>query len=175
MSGCHDAASAQDGVILISYSSVMSTADVTPYNIWDSDLYEVLVETDPDKIMPPPPASPLSQQQINLIAAWINQGALNLDCNPNYGVCDSVNVTYNGTVKPIIQAKCQGCHNSSNPGGGINLSNYTGVQTTANNGTLVGSITHAAGYSAMPKNTTQLPSCEIAQIRNWVLQGAQNN
>ena len=54
-SGCHDAASHQDGVILESYETVIQTADVEPFNLGDSEIYEVLVDTDLDEIMPPPP------------------------------------------------------------------------------------------------------------------------
>ena len=43
-SGCHDATSAQDGVILESYESVMQTADVVPFDLDDSEIYEVLVD-----------------------------------------------------------------------------------------------------------------------------------
>lgn len=48
-SGCHDQATQADGVLLISYESVMETGDVRPGNPDGSDLYEVLVEDDPDR------------------------------------------------------------------------------------------------------------------------------
>lgn len=79
--GCHDAASAADGVILDSYQNVMQTADVKPFDPDKSDLYEVLVETDPDKIMPRPPLPALSNTQIQTVRKWILQGAKNNRCD----------------------------------------------------------------------------------------------
>jgi hypothetical protein len=67
MSGCHDDASHQDGVILTSYEKVMNTADVRPGRAGSSKLYEVLIDTDPDDRMPRPPRSPLTSQQIQII------------------------------------------------------------------------------------------------------------
>lgn len=172
MSGCHDAGSHQDGVVLTSYSSVMSTGEVTPFDPGDSDLLEVLTESDPDKRMPPPPAAPLSSQQIQMIQTWIAQGAKNLNCD---GICDTTNVTWTNTIRPIIQAKCQGCHQGGSPGGGVDLSNYAGVSGAAFSGELVGTIDHLPGFSAMPKNSPKLPDCDIAKIKIWVNAGAPNN
>jgi len=175
-SGCHDAASAQDGVILTSYSTVMNTGGVTPYNLGDSDLWEVITETDPDKIMPPPGETPLTQTQINMIAQWINQGAKDLVCDDGLGPCDSTNVSFLNMVKPILQNKCVGCHNNSTASNGfVALSTYAGVQAVAQSGQLVGAITHNANYSAMPPSGPMLSTCELAKIKHWVSEGIQNN
>jgi hypothetical protein len=80
-SGCHDATTASDGVILDSYFNVMATADVKPGNPDDSDLYEVITDDDPDDRMPPPPLPPLSSDQIAMVRKWILQGAQNLICD----------------------------------------------------------------------------------------------
>jgi hypothetical protein len=78
--GCHDAATANDGVILDSYFNVMATADVEPGNPDDSDLYEVITDDDPEDRMPPPPLDPLTNNQIAMIRKWILQGAQDLNC-----------------------------------------------------------------------------------------------
>lgn len=153
----------------------MNTGDITPGNTGASDLFEVITETDPDKIMPPPSEAPLTPAQINLIQTWIQQGAVNNYCDQALGPCDTLNVTYNGTVKPILQAKCVGCHSGNTPSGGINFSSWTGVSATANNGSLTGSIKHLPNYTPMPAGSPQLPACEIRQIEIWVSQGAPNN
>jgi hypothetical protein len=80
-SGCHDAGTAVDGVILESYAQVMATADVRPGNPDGSDLYEVLIEDDPDKRMPPSALPPLTNDQIAMVRKWILQGAQNLFCD----------------------------------------------------------------------------------------------
>lgn len=171
-SGCHDAASHQDGVTITSYQTLMNSGIIVVGDPNDGDLIDVITETDPDKRMPPPPAALLSSQQIQLIQTWIAQGAQNLNCD---GGCDTTNVTFSAVIKPIIQNKCQGCHQGTSPGGGVNLSTYLGVQGSAIDGSLMGTIQHLAGWSAMPKNTTRLPDCDIAKIRIWVDAGAPNN
>ena len=91
--------------------------------------------------------------------------------------CDTMNVTYSGIVKPIMAQNCaySGCHAGSAPAGGYNLETYAGVQNTVTSGRLVGTITHASGFSPMPKNLSKLPDCSIAQISAWVNAGAPDN
>lgn len=171
-SGCHDASSHQDGVTITSYQTLMNSGIIEIGDPNDGDLIDVITDIDPDNRMPPPPAALLSAQQIQLIQTWIAQGAQNLNCD---GGCDTTNVTFNAVIKPIIQNKCQGCHQGTSPGGGVNLSTYLGVQGSAIDGSLLGSIQHSAGWSAMPKNTSKLPDCDITKIRIWVNAGASNN
>ena len=173
MSGCHDDASHQDGIILTSYEKVMATAGVRPGRPTDSDLYEVLVETDPDDRMPRPPRNPLSQDQIQVIYQWIQQGAQNLSCQNSS--CDTSNVTYNNTIRNMISSKCQGCHSGTAASAGIDLSTYTGVKAKITDGRLWGAINQLPGYSAMPKNGAKLSDCELTQIRKWIDAGSPNN
>ena len=83
-------------------------------------------------------------------------------------VCDSVHVTFNGTVNPILQAKCVVCHNSTTTGGNIDFTKYADIARIAENGHLMGAIEHKSGYSAMPKNGNKLSVCDIALIRKWI-------
>ncbi len=170
-SGCHNAASAQKDIILDSYSNIMSSGEITTGNASEGDIMQVITETDPDDIMPPPPNQALSQQQINMIAQWINQGAQNNYCEE----CDTTNVTYSVKIRSILDAKCVGCHNNTVASDGINLTNYTGVQTVALNGRLFGAVNHSPGFTAMPQGGAKLPDCEIAAIRIWIQDGAPNN
>lgn len=172
MSGCHDEASHKEGVILTTYQKVMATGDIRPGNAAGSELYKVLVTTDPDKIMPRPPQSPLTAQQIQIISAWIQQGAKDLVCA---NMCDSSNFTYSGAIKITIQNKCQGCHSGTNAQGSIDISTYTLLKATVTNGKLWGTINHQAGFSAMPKNGTKLSDCEISQFQKWIAAGSPNN
>ena len=172
MSGCHDAASHQDGVVLTTYESVMATADVRPGRPDDSDLYEMITETDPDDRMPPPPRTPLSATQILMVRQWIEQGALNLSCQNS--TCDTTSATFT-LVRAIISNKCQGCHSGTAAAGGIDLSTYNGVKAKVNDGRLWGAINHLPGYSPMPKNGNKLSDCEITQVRKWIEAGSPNN
>ncbi|MEO8148152.1 MAG: c-type cytochrome domain-containing protein [Bacteroidia bacterium] len=163
-SGCHDAITAKEGIVLDSYSNIMSTGKITPGNPNNGKIMKAITETDPDDIMPPTGNSPLTQQQINQIELWITQGAQNNYCND----CDTNNVTYNSKIKPLMDLKCKGCHSGSNPPSGINLSTYAGTVASAQTGQLAGSVKHLSPYSAMPKGGAQLPQCEIDIIDIWI-------
>jgi mono/diheme cytochrome c family protein len=172
MSNCHDDASHKEGVILTSYEKVMNTGGVSPGRPADSELYERIIDTDPDDRMPRPPMSPLTQQQKQLIYQWIMQGAQNLSCQ---NMCDSTNFSYSGAIKILVSNKCQGCHSGTTASGGIDLSNYNGLKAKVIDGRLWGTINHQAGFSPMPKNGTKLSDCEITQIRKWIEAGSPNN
>ena len=170
--GCHDAQSAEDGVVLDSYENIMSSGDIEPGDPGDSELYEKITEDDWDDRMPPPGNTPLTTDQIDLIYTWIDQGAKNNYCGG--GDCDTSNVTFSGTIFPVIQANCLGCHSGSVLSGGVNLSNYDGVFNVVIDGRLYGAVNHLSGYTAMPLGG-QLSDCEISQINFWINDGAPNN
>lgn len=92
-------------------------------------------------------------------------------------MCDTTNVTYSVGVTSILQANCYSCHGMGNTGGsgGILLEGYSNLLKWANNGYLVGNVTHAPGYVGMPYGEAELPACEINTIVAWVNQGGQNN
>ena len=173
-SGCHDAATQADGVLLTDYASVMATADVRPGNPGGSDIYEVLVDPDPEDRMPPPPNAPLTTEQIQMFYTWIMQGAQDLTCNE--GECDLDNVTFSQTVFPILQNNaCVGCHSGTAPSGGVLLNDYNAVVAAANSGILMGAIRHLSGFAPMPPSGTQISQCHIEQIQTWIDDGTPNN
>jgi len=172
MSGCHDVASHQDGVVLTDYSHIISTTDVDPGSASKSHLYKVLIKTDPDKIMPRPPMNPLNVTQISLIKKWIDQGAKNNSCSN----CDTTaEMKYSLQISSILQTNCVGCHSGASPSGNIDLSNYTNVSMVVSDGRLVKSINHITGVSPMPKNGNKLSDCTIYKIEKWIQNGAENN
>jgi hypothetical protein len=89
--------------------------------------------------------------------------------------CDLDNVTYSGTVAPIMVASCNGCHSGAAPSAGINTANHSGLSVIALNGSLMGSINHESGFSNMPKGQPQLSACKRQQIAAWVNAGVPNN
>jgi cytochrome c553 len=114
-----------------------------------------------------------------LIAACTKASEDNLSM-PNGGntnTCDTTGVSYSATVVPILQANCYSCHGTStNAGsGGIVLEGYTNLKKWAGNGYLIGDITHATGFVAMPYNGGKLSDCDINQIQAWINQGTLNN
>lgn len=95
------------------------------------------------------------------------------------GSCNTSSVTYSTDIVPIFQTNCFVCHSASlvseGGGGGYNLQDYNVVKMLALNGRLVGAVSHAAGYSPMPKYGTKLNDCNISMIKVWVTNGALNN
>jgi len=171
-SGCHDNISRAKGIVLTDYPQVMSTGKVKAGKPADSKLYTVIVDTRPDKRMPPPPSAPLTVEQQNLIRKWIEQGALSNSCDVNVGHCDtSAIVTYSNFVEPLMSTYCTGCHGQYSPQGGVSLFTYAEVKAIAQSGRLYGSITHQPGYSPMPKGTNALPSCSVQKIKRWINAG----
>lgn len=165
-SGCHDAETAEDGVVLDTYDKIMK--EVKPGDPNDSELYESITD-EPDDIMPPPPYNPLSQSQIRLIYDWIMQGAHNITCETE---CDTSIVTFSGVVFPILQNQCVSCHTDNLASGNVNLSTYTHIKSYVDNGSLIGSIEHTGGFSIMPPSGLKMNQCDIDKINIWIEGGA---
>lgn len=175
LSGCHDAVTSLDGVRLTDYQSIISTGDIDPGDPNNSDVWELITETDPADRMPPVSSGiVLTQEQKDAIFDWISQGALNNACTENS--CDTIDVSFASNVRPIFELHCLGCHTgSAASGGGIPFDTHAQVATYANNGFLIGALTHMPGFTAMPVGQAQLNDCKIATIINWINEGTQNN
>lgn len=88
-------------------------------------------------------------------------------------LCDTTNVTYSGTIAPILNNSCLTCHSTPATGGSILLTSYAEVVASAPR--ITGSIKQLANFSAMPKNSGKLKSCSITQWDIWVRNGMLNN
>jgi hypothetical protein len=85
--------------------------------------------------------------------------------------CDTSNVTYTYSVKPILEKYCTLCHYtgaSFTTGNGIILDNYTDAKKYTEDGSLLGAIKHTAA-SPMPKplGSPKLDDCKIATFEIW--------
>ncbi|MBX7107737.1 MAG: hypothetical protein K1X61_03715 [Chitinophagales bacterium] len=169
-SGCHDADTKAEGYDFSNYDGIMKA--VKPYKPNNSKLYKVLTGNGEDK-MPPAPNEPLNNDQVNTIKTWIEEGATDGPCNTV--TCDTANVTYSGTIVPILQTSCLGCHANASTGGGILLNNYPDVFDQAMSGALMNSIQWTGSVTPMPENGNQLDDCSIKMFEIWVNDGALNN
>ena len=97
------------------------------------------------------------------------------DLYPSAGDCDTSNVTYSGTIVPILNDNCISCHNSGFAQAGIVLDTYDDLKVYVDNGRFWGAINHENGYSPMPQNLPKLPLCELDKIRTWIDNGALND
>ena len=163
--GCHDAVSAQEGIILDSYQNIMSSGAIVPNNSANSEIYQVLNETGNDLMPPAYSGITLTQEQINLIGEWIDQGANNNEC---VNMCDTTHFAFAANVKPLIDASCLSCHSASSASGGVNLSTYNNIIVYVNNGKLLSSIKHDGNASPMPKNSPKWADCKIKIVENII-------
>jgi hypothetical protein len=160
-SGCHDTGAAQQGVMLDTYAHVRTTVS-------GHLLLQSIQDTGPLG-MPPTPEQKLSAAQVLLIKKWVNEGMRDgIDCQ---GPCDSTNVTFSGTVLPILQNSCIGCHNNTAPV----FTGHAGVKPLALDGKLLCAINHRNGCAAMPLNAAKLSECKIRLITKWVNAGSPDN
>jgi hypothetical protein len=161
-SGCHDDTTKQSGISLYSYQTVKSTIS--------GNLLMQIIQ-DPGQLrMPPAPNAKLSSAQIQLLQTWVNEGMKQgIDC---LGPCDTASVTFSGTINPIIQNSCIGCHGS---GSTTDLSSYSNVLVQVNNGKLDCAVNHSGGCQPMPQNGPKLSLCKLKQIKIWIDAGAPNN
>jgi hypothetical protein len=91
--------------------------------------------------------------------------------------CDTANVTFSGSVQPILNDHCYACHSNTTytAGNGIKLEDYADVVSQADR--LLGALNHEAGYTAMPDppGTPKLDNCLITVIDIWVTAGTPEN
>ncbi len=171
ISGCHNAASNQEGYTLVSYATIVARG-VKPGNGAGSKLYTICKSQE----MPQYPISKLDSTQLSYIKRWIDMGAHNdTNCVAN---CDTTKYTYATGIVPILHNYCYSCHATSaagSAGGGIVLDTYTGVLAQAQNGKLMGDLQHSTGFNAMPLGGNKLSDCKITQVRKWIQAGALNN
>ncbi len=175
--GCHDQQTAANGIRLNSYENIIASDEdlVVPGDLNDSELWEVITETDPDKMMPPPPNSPLTPEQIAVIRLWIEQGALDLEC----GGCDTSAYVFSTDILPFIQAQCgtQACHGSATAASGFALQSYDDVSSAVIYRNMMESLNYGP---QVPSNLRMPPSGKldencIQKIQNWVDNGMPND
>ena len=91
------------------------------------------------------------------------------------GNCDTANITFAGTIQPILASNCNSCHNAATPNGGVITDNYSSLIGHVNSGIFGKAVNHQAGAVPMPQNAQKLPQCELLKINAWINQGAPNN
>lgn len=165
-SGCHDANEKEAGYDFSNYEGIMR--GVKAGHPLQSEVYNVIKGSNPSM----PVGEKLSSKEVTYIKIWIKMGAKNTS---NCSNCDTSAYTYNARIKPLITTWCVGCHSGASAGGGYDFTSYTGIAGSAANGSLVGSVNHVAGFSAMPKNAQKLTDCDVNAITKWVAVGFPEN
>jgi len=90
--------------------------------------------------------------------------------------CDTVNITYSGTIKPFLASYCLSCHSNATAASAknIKLQDYADVVTNADKS--LSAINWSPGVIGMPLGAlTKLDNCSIKQFQIWVRKGKPNN
>lgn len=92
------------------------------------------------------------------------------------GPCDTSGINYFNGVLPILQGNgCLGCHSGGASSGNISLEGFNNVRVVAQNGRLLGAISHIPGFSPMPQGGNKLSACNINKVKAWIDAGTPNN
>lgn len=87
--------------------------------------------------------------------------------------CDTVNVTFSGTITPMLSNNCYSCHSNANAsfGAGIHLQAFADV--SANSAKIVAAIKRTGPFPMPPGG--KLDACSVSQFDIWVKNGMPNN
>lgn len=90
------------------------------------------------------------------------------DLYPGSVQCDSIQVDFINTIKPMVEVNCAipGCHTVG--AGQVNLTTYQGIKTIADNGKLEERV---ITRKDMPP-TQPLSYCDIQYLKSWLQSGA---
>ncbi len=89
--------------------------------------------------------------------------------------CTATEATFITDIVPIITDNCNRCHRNGREDGNVNLEGYNRVLPYAQNGQLLGTMDHAAGYSIMPPSGPKVSFCDIEKVKLWLDAGALDN
>lgn len=91
------------------------------------------------------------------------------------GGCDTIGITYQGFVVPLLDQNCNACHGTGIGFGNVFLEPYTEVLPYVTNELLICTILQDGGCSPMPQNAAKLADCDIESLQKWISDGAPNN
>lgn len=179
-SGCHNASTAEAGVILDSYSNILS--HVKPYDSRNSSAYQAITSV---WEAPMPPDRPLTKEQRTIIRVWIDQGAMEIKCDTTgQNIPPVVEACFSRDVLPVMLSSCaiSGCHDATTAAEGVRLYSYTTVMQSGvtayqpASSRVYNALSKAAGSEdIMPPSPYQLlPQAAIDSIYRWILLGAKN-
>ena len=168
---CHNVQKAKEGVMLDNFDNIKKTIRVKNSSGVLKNELESVIRTN---FMPPGKHEKLTEIEKKLVYKWIKQGMQNNSCTElvsNTATIANADISYENTIKPILENNCVGCHNKANSDGGYDLTNIGTVQSIAFNGILTKTVNHSDGVRAMPLNAEKLPENTIQKIEIWINNG----
>ncbi len=179
MTGCHGNGSAAEGFDVSNYQTIMQA--VNPGDPRGSELYKVLTDINSEHMMPPD--RPLTLEQRTIIQVWIAQGALETNCNGGNGGGGNDEICFVQDILPMMVSTCgtTGCHDAVTHEDGYVLTSYStivqnGIEPFDPNDSKIYEVVTETGDDRMPPSPrSPLTSAQIAALRQWIVDGAQNS
>jgi WD40 repeat protein/mono/diheme cytochrome c family protein len=93
-------------------------------------------------------------------------------------------ISFHNDIRPILQRKCQGCHQPAKAGGKLVLTSFEHLMKGGEGGSVIEAgkpddsplIDQISGNSpAMPKNAPPLSPKEVELIKRWVAEGSKDD
>ena len=93
-------------------------------------------------------------------------------------------VSFHNDIHPILQRRCQGCHQPAKANGKLVLTTFENLMKGGEGGTLFEPakpdesrlVEQIAGNPpAMPKNAPPLPAHDVELIKRWIAEGAKDD
>ena len=139
-----------------------------------------------EMLMPPPSDKPgrsekLTPEQIGILRAWIDQGAV----WPDGPIAEYVKpVTFDADLKPLLATACGACHSGGEPKGGFQVDS---LESVLRGGKSYGKSINTATPAKSPLLTIvagldedlplpekhKLPPKSLELVRKWIEQGAK--
>lgn len=85
--------------------------------------------------------------------------------------CPTEGLTYENTVKQIMETYCTSCHNPRGVAGWLDLTTYQGVKAIVDNGKFEERV---FVLQDMPPTGT-ITACEQSKLTQWIADGAPEN
>ena len=123
---CHGYPNQYGDLVLFSYDDLMNSGTVVPGDASSSSLYDRITREESENGDMPPTGS-LSDEEIALIEAWINNGANETDTAVS-GCTDPNAITCDDEIDPVYFPECATCSD------GIVCDNYYNPEATQDNG-----------------------------------------
>ena len=124
---CHGYPNQYGNLVLFSYDDLMNSGTVVPGDASSSSLYDRITRAESQNGDMPPTGS-LLQSEIDLIAAWINEGALEEESSDIVGCMDPDAITCDDAIDTLYFPECATCSNGSP------CDNYYNPNATVDNG-----------------------------------------
>lgn len=87
--------------------------------------------------------------------------------------CDTTNVTFSGTIAPMLSNNCYSCHSNTTAGAGGGVRLQAVADVISNAAKIDAAIKHTGLFPMPPSG--KLSSCSISQFDIWVKKGMPTN